>query len=437
MKNKVSISVIRIVSLLFLALIIKGCEKSTLQNDSEVLETSENLNNIINLKTISLEESLSTIKQWRKTVSNKSSNPIGLNFDESSYKTEELTNTNAKLAVISASTKYDDIISELWQLKYEGTILNVLMHTFKSGHGEGGIYNGLSIITDFEGKIFAVYEVEDSKIISEIIKDDKSADKTNSKATPCWGFHCPIWTLEEVIVYPQAPNYIHTSSPWIGNGHIFTGINPANQYRGYNWGAQYAYIALTNITFVTVGKKINPTDELKCFKTNQGGKLTVYVQQPKEKSDGVMEPNKVGHAFVGIQQGNHQKMFGFYPPESASNVPIAVGNSYVSELRDNSNTLYHVSISTNINASQMSNILNYVKNYPSTYDLNSYACTDFAIKVGNLWGLNLPSTTVEYFTFKGRSPGKLGEEIRAMNSNSKKTVKKTKGTSPSNSKTKC
>ncbi len=95
--------------------------------------------------------------------------------------------------------------------------------------------------------------------------------------------------------------------------------------------------------------------------------------------------------------------------------------------------MYHVSISREISSSQLNNITEYIKNAPNKYNLKNYACTEFAIKVGNLASLNLPSTTVEYYTFKGRSPGKLGQEIRERVSKNGISISKTKAKSPNKS----
>lgn len=177
-------------------------------------------------------------------------------------------------------------------------------------------------------------------------------------------------------------------------------------------------------------EKIDPTEELKCFDLTKSAKLTVYVQQPLENSNIIVGPNQVGHAFIGIEQGGIKRQLGFYPEEGANRARVAVGKIYDSELRSNNNYLYHVSISQDILASQLKTITNYIKKFPKKYDVNHYACTDFAIKIGNLGGMNLPSTTMKNFTFEGRSPGQLGQEIRAMNSNNIKTIQKIKANSP-------
>ena len=109
---------------------------------------------------------------------------------------------------------------------------------------------------------------------------------------------------------------------------------------------------------------------------------------------------------------------------------VGIGVNYDSELRSNNNYLYHISISKNISSSQLQSIINYIKNFPSTYNVNNYACADFAINIGNLAGMNLPSTTMNELTFSGRSPGQLGQEIRSRNSNSTTTISKNKSKSP-------
>ena len=120
---------------------------------------------------------------------------------------------------------------------------------------------------------------------------------------------------------------------------------------------------------------------------------------------------------VGIEQNGIVRQIGFYPESGANSVMVGVGKDYDSELRDNYDYLYHVSISKDITANELTSIINYIENYPETYNVNDYACTDFAIEVGNLGGMELPSTTVNKVIFSGRSPGKLGQEIRAMQNN--------------------
>ena len=167
--------------------------------------------------------------------------------------------------------------------------------------------------------------------------------------------------------------------------------------------------------------------------------MTVYVEQPKENSEDLMGPNSVGHVFVGIEQDGKRRLIGYYPPATVSRLGVATGKDYTAEIRDNSGHQYHVSISTTVTSWQMRNIISYAENFPKTYNLNKYACTEFGIVIGNLAGLNLPSTTVKHplGLFEGRLPGKLGQEIRERNSGNGKTIVKKKGKAPNKINEKC
>lgn len=177
--------------------------------------------------------------------------------------------------------------------------------------------------------------------------------------------------------------------------------------------------------------KVNPAEELNCFNLTQEATLTVYVQQPWENSDAVIGPNSVGHAFIGIEQGGIVRQIGYYPDKDSADVEI--GNDYEAAIKTNYNYLYHVSITQDISSGQLTDIVNYSIDFPSTYNTNNYACTDFAINIGNLGGMNLPSTETSSLlsnAFAGRSPGLLGQEIRAMNSSSTTTISTTSANSP-------
>lgn len=58
--------------------------------------------------------------------------------------------------------------------------------------------------------------------------------------------------------------------------------------------------------------------------------------------------------------------------------------------------------------------MGYSNNAPNTYDLNTYNCTDFAIAIGNLAGLNLSDSYGSWPGGGGSNPGQLGQNIRTM-----------------------
>jgi hypothetical protein len=175
-------------------------------------------------------------------------------------------------------------------------------------------------------------------------------------------------------------------------------------------------------------KKVDPAVELNYFDLTQGAKLIVYVQQPRENSSVLVGPNQVGHAFIGVEQGGIVRQIGYYPDKEVG--PTGVGADFDVAIKTNYDYLYHVSISQNISSVQLTNIVNYSMNFPPTYNTNNYACADFAINIGNLGGMNLPSATVSSFLFTGRSPGVLGQEIRAMSSTPTTTMSNVRANSP-------
>ncbi len=159
--------------------------------------------------------------------------------------------------------------------------------------------------------------------------------------------------------------------------------------------------------------KIKPKTELKCFDTSKPAKITIYVEQPIPKSRDITA--KIGHAFIGIEQDGIIRTLGFYPNSAFSTL---VGGTQKAEIHDNSGSLFHVSVSTTVIASTLVQILDRIENFPASYDLNNYNCADFAIEIGRLARLNIPSTTGTYknviFSFRGRNPADLGEDLRIL-----------------------
>ncbi len=188
-------------------------------------------------------------------------------------------------------------------------------------------------------------------------------------------------------------------------------------------GGGFVSGSTTTINIVASGPKIDPKKENKCFDVSQTAELTIYIQQGKEGTRELVGPNEVGHVFIGLNQNGIERYYGFYPETGANTALVAVGKDYSSELKDNSKELYPVSITKTVSAKQLNSIINYANNPPATYNVNSYACTDFGIAIGKLGGINLPSTKSSSFTFNGTSPGNLGENVRKGNfPNTSKTL---------------
>lgn len=176
----------------------------------------------------------------------------------------------------------------------------------------------------------------------------------------------------------------------------------------------------------------NIADYLECFDPTQGASVTIYVDQPITDSDAIASTSdKAGHAFISISQNGNTSVFGFYP---AGNAGI-FNPSGASAMGNDSDRIYDVSISKNINGSTLQSILNHSINYPSSYNLNTYNCTDFVIEVGNLMGMELPDCYSNWGVGGGSNPGKLGQYIRNnFNADGTYIVNENGGNAPSNNK---
>jgi hypothetical protein len=177
-------------------------------------------------------------------------------------------------------------------------------------------------------------------------------------------------------------------------------------------GASEAQIVIAGPANVITNLK----DYLKCFNLALGATFTIYVDQPTANSSsswsGAPNDPDVGHTFIAIQQGDIRRVFGYYPrtevnPITSPSDPSAFGNDQ--------GHVFDVAVKISINASQLQTIINSsVNSSTSTYNLNSYNCTDFAIKMANLAGLNLSDSYGTWPGGGGSNPGQLGQNIRGM-----------------------
>ncbi|SQA77337.1 Uncharacterised protein [Capnocytophaga ochracea] len=159
----------------------------------------------------------------------------------------------------------------------------------------------------------------------------------------------------------------------------------------------------------------HPISDNKCFFStvdlNKGATLTIYVDEPKPGTGGVIKWINVGHTFIGITQGENQYTYGFYP-----NVPgiRTIGNNDVSSVlgKDDRHT-FSVSFSAEISPEQLQKIIELSqKSYARQYNLSSSNCTDFAISVAKLAGITLPYSKSNWGIGSGSNPGALGKALR-------------------------
>ena len=158
------------------------------------------------------------------------------------------------------------------------------------------------------------------------------------------------------------------------------------------------------------------TEYLKCFDLTKNATVTLYVDQPKANESDTWsgfptDPN-VGHTFISITQGGITRVMGLYPDTSVN--PFSSNPSTNGQLVDNAGHDFDVSASVNISSSQLTNLYNGILSSHASYNLNTFNCTDFGIKMGNLLSMGIPDTNGTWPGGGGSNPGNLGQDIRNM-----------------------
>uniref|UniRef100_UPI0040474788 hypothetical protein n=3 Tax=Roseivirga sp. TaxID=1964215 RepID=UPI0040474788 len=175
----------------------------------------------------------------------------------------------------------------------------------------------------------------------------------------------------------------------------------------------------------------NIVEYLKCFDSNVGGTVSIYVDQPVNNSPATHVGTEVGHTFISVNQGGVTRFFGFYP--NGGVYPL-VRPGAESILGNDSNHPYDVKIDINVNSSEMASVLNAARAFGNTrYHLNTYNCTDFGFTISSAAGVILPDTNGSWPGGGGSNPGNLGQDLRTMPTNSKYSVSTVPGTASSNS----
>ncbi|HFK5537272.1 TPA: hypothetical protein ACGZ96_002418 [Elizabethkingia anophelis] len=170
------------------------------------------------------------------------------------------------------------------------------------------------------------------------------------------------------------------------------------------------------------GEKItNIKDYLKCLNLSQGATVTLYVAQPTPNttdtwSGSVTDPN-VGHTFISITQGGTTRFMGFYPSQGIS--PFSSPPAAKGVLINDQGHSFNVSITSNINSTQLSNLVGYINSVSTaTYNLNTFNCTNFGIDAAAKVGISLPKTSGSWPGGGGSNPGNLGQDLRNLNNSS-------------------
>lgn len=353
------------------------------------------------------------------------------------------------LAVIPCQTDIINQYSRILMLKIQGEFEAVVFNMYPSSQNtETDLFDGEITIATLQGEILRAFRVQNGEIISILKSSNHSSKNTdknyNSPSDPenveCrgWCGHeasnpnciCNMQHLDEVIINGTTPiEYISITDLYGSDASDNDGIdntwNSGGGGTGSNESNDFQMESDTE-------KRIDDMEEfLKCFDKNLGATITIYVDQPVANSPQTANAkDKAGHSFVSISQNDNISVFGFYPVGTAS----PWNPTMSSTMQDDSNHGFDVSISIVIPPLTASHVLNLSLNYTSTYDLNNYNCTDFAIQIANLCGLNISECNTSWIDGYGSAPSILGQFIRNMPNSNGYNINKNGGTSPKNKK---
>lgn len=450
--------------LVSISFIFNSCEK---EHYEEIPITSENLENDL-FQSVSIQESMNFFsKRKLNKLQARALDPLELKPDLSRITQEEILNTNIKLTVIPAETKYADIKTRILQIKsMDGKIHSLLFNEIPdTKNSTSDYFNGVISLTTIKGEFIEGFRVVDGNAVSQFVKQSTYSSDCDESLNPDSIF-CNQ-QLEEVFIGSQSIRSINTyTSQSYGQGPIYPSYvwrYNNNGYYGYAQGYMNYLRSLpcesagqvkneygvciddntwteNTILFANVSDPIltDIKKYLNCFDLSSDATITIYVDQPKENSSDTwrftynpLDPVDVGHTFISITQNEITRTLGYYP--TAGTINPGNGNiSSTAVIRNNEGHEYDVSISASISGVQLSNVINSMASFNTTYNLNTYNCTDFGISIANSVGLNLPDTSGTWkYNGNGSNPGNLGQDIRAMTPTSG-TINTTGGNAPSN-----
>ncbi|HZY80361.1 MAG TPA: hypothetical protein VFE50_12615 [Cyclobacteriaceae bacterium] len=262
--------------------------------------------------------------------------------------------------------------------------------------------------------------------------DGKTTTYLYDHATRAWTIYSVV--LPEMVVqsHPATYSYLASDGPPADNSWL---KGPDNLLYIYDaWSG--AWEAGQDFYVGGDGRDVigNKGDFFRCFRTARPANLTIYVDQPKAGSNIPVSGTDVGHAWVGLSQTYNgvtvTRVFGFYP--EGKSTPLFPEDPGV--VVNDSRHEYDVSVTFEVSASQLIQIINFATNKTGEYDLNTNNCVNFVVDACRSAGIKVPANESDWLGGGGLSPGQFGEDMRKYNAPGKLTKRDTDGgTAPAQS----
>lgn len=438
-------TIIKTTFLFFILISFFNCEKEEVTTDQQS-----------NIETVSIEEALDLFSQSSKTSkSSKTNNNLFAIPELDKISQEEIINSNELLTIIPATT-FEGVYSRILLIKIDGEIKPVVFSMVKNEELDTPEFSGMIYIHTLEKEYINTLKAENGMLMSRFkkpIENDSSKSHFAKGDEDCWGIACGMHG-EEVIINAKRDQRIEFAYVFrFGGGYSDDGGQSWNYGEGQQGGgggsSGVQQVAETTcnpgyvmdndgvcVAQVLVEEPETPiidmVEFLNCIDTSQNATLTIYADQPIANSSlPVSSSGDVGHAFVSITQNGNTVSFGFYPKQKAKSFTAADG-----AIGNDQNHQYDASVTMNISASTLSNIIDFVNTIPETYNVNLYNCTDYVIDISNFTRLNLPDCYAYYpgaIINGGSSPSVLGQYIKKLPESPNYATNTTTANAPSQS----
>ena len=157
----------------------------TSESDDEnvKIDTLNSQNN--ELQTVTLQNSIDffeNLNNNKLTKKSKLSNDINLKIDIESLKQVDITNTNSKLNIADATTKFADVKTQILQIEINGTLQTILLHQISKKNTTSRIaiidrdFSGDIYSTDIDGNVLSGYSIDKTVVTSLYIKSLTAID---------------------------------------------------------------------------------------------------------------------------------------------------------------------------------------------------------------------------------------------------------------------
>jgi len=226
--------------ILLASLLVFTCTSDPVGNELNLDSVIEQESGI---STVPLEESLDFFKASNAEKLGQPNNTFDLTIDLKTLEQVTLSNTEAKLNIAKATTKFENVETSVLQINIDGKLQTVLFNVIPQNNSEartettaisGYNFTGNIVITDLSGIVMNNFAYNSGNLLGEI-----NLNTYNTNPDPCWGIGCGIDLEEVVITTPSvSPYYYAYANHYSAYNNVYQWNRSLNNYS--TMGTAYA-----------------------------------------------------------------------------------------------------------------------------------------------------------------------------------------------------